>query len=141
MRAADLIRHSMLVLTAGLLVLTGAHRASAAPLPSSTASVKTAVPAEVTTVGYIYRDVDGAWINARLAVGFAGASAASPFYAPSYYPAYLYSAPPVYYAPLPYYGPAIAYGRPLLAADPYYPAFYPYVRGPGYYGRWRGSRY
>ena len=137
MRAADFIRHSILVLTAGLLVLTGAYPASAAPLPSSTASVKAAMPAEVTTVGYIYRDVDGAWINARLAVG----SAVSPFYAPSYYPAYLYAAPPVYYAPLPYYGPAIAYGRPLLAADPYYPAFYPYVRGPGYYGRWRGYRY
>jgi hypothetical protein len=137
MRARNLIRYSMLVLTAGLVALTGAHHASAAPVPSSTASVKAAMPAEVTTVGYIYRDVDGAWINARLAVG---AGAVSPFYAPSYYPAYVYPAPPVYYAPLPYYGPAIAYGRPLLAADPYYPSFYPYVRGPAYYG-WRGYRY
>jgi hypothetical protein len=126
---------------AGFLVLTGAHRALAAPLPSSTASVKAAVPAEMITVGYVYRDDDGAWINARLAVGFVGASAVSPFYASSYYPAYVYSAPPVYYAPLPYYGPAVAYGRPLLAADPYYPAFYPYVRGPGYYGYLRRHRY
>ena len=37
--------------------------------------------------------------------------------------------PPVSYAPLPYYGPAVVYGRPLLAADPYYPGFYPYVPG------------
>ena len=44
-------------------------------------------------------------------------------------------------APLPYYGPAVVYGRPLLAADPYYPMLYPYVRGPGYFGHWRRNRY
>jgi hypothetical protein len=137
MRAANLIRHSAFVMMAGFVVLTGAHRASAAPLPSSTASVKAAAPAETITVGYLFRDEGGAWINTPLAVGFVGASAVSPFYAPSYYPAYVYSAPPVYYAPLPYYGPAVVYGRPLLAADPYYPSLYPYVPGPRYYGRWR----
>jgi len=141
MRAANLIRHSVIITMTGLFVLTGAHRASAAPLPSSTASVKAAAPAEVTTVGYLFRDEDGAWINAGLAVGFVGAAAVSPFYAPSYYPAYVYSAPPVYYMPPPYYGPAIAYGRPLLAPDPYYPSLYPYVRGAGYYGYWRRYRY
>jgi hypothetical protein len=73
-------------------------------------------------------------------MGFVATSAPSLFYPPSYYPAYVYPAPPVYYAPLPYPGPAVVYGRPLLAADPYYPAFYPYVRG-GYYGYWRGPRY
>lgn len=137
MRATDLIRHSAAVLTAGFVMLTGVYGASAAPLPSSTALVKAGAPVEATAVGYIYRDYDGALINTPLALGFVAASAVSPFYWPSYYPAYVYVAPPVAYAPLPYVGPAIAYGRPLLAADPYYPAFYPYVRGTGY---WR-SRY
>src|SRR5215831_11185559 len=106
MRAADLINHSAAVLTAGFAVLTGVQGASAAPLPSSTAVVKAAAPAEVTAVSYIYRDGDGALISTRLGVGFAATSAASIFYPPSYYPAYLYVAPPVSYAPLPYAGPA-----------------------------------
>jgi hypothetical protein len=139
MRATNLIAHSAAVLMAGFVVLTGVHAASAAPLPSSTALLKAAAPAQITAVGYIYRDGDGVLINTPLAVGFVAASAVSPFYAPSYYPAYVYAGPPVSYAPPPYYGPAVVYGRPLLAADPYYPAFYPYVRGPGYYG-WRGYR-
>jgi hypothetical protein len=141
MCATNLIKLSAVGMMAAFVVLNGADRVSAAPLPSSTASVKAAAPAEITTVGYLFRDEDGAWINARLAVGFVGAAAVSPFYAPSYYPAYVYSAPPVYYAPPPYYGPAIVYGRPLLAPDPYYPSLYPYVRGPGYYGSWRRYRY
>lgn len=136
MRAADLIRHSGTLLMAGFVGLTGVHGASAAPLPSSTALVKTAAPAETTAVGYIYRDGNGMLINTPLAVGFLAASAISPFYTPSYYPAYVYAGPPVAYAPLPYYGPAIVYGRPLWAADPYYSAFYPYIRGTGPY--WRG---
>ena len=140
MRAANFIRHSVAA-TAGVVALIGVDCASAAPLPSSTALAKTASPAETTTVGYLYRDEDGAWINGRLAVGFVGASAVSPFYDASYYPAYVYGAPPVAYAPLPYYGPAVVYGRPLLAADPYYPVLYPYVRGPRYYGAWRRYRY
>ena len=141
MRAANFIRHSVAATAAGVVALIGVDCASAAPLPSSTALVKTASPAETTTVGYLYRDGDGAWINGRLAVGFLGASAVSPFYDASYYPAYVYGAPPVAYAPLPYYGPAVVYGRPLLAADPYYPVLYPYVRGPGYFGSWRRYRY
>jgi len=141
MRPANLIQRCLIALVAGLHALIGADCASAAPLPSSIALVKTAAPAEATTVGYLYRDEDGAWINGRLAVGFLGASAVSPFYDASYYPAYVYGAPPVAYAPLPYYGPAVVYGRPLLAADPYYPVLYPYVRGPGYYGSWRRYRY
>jgi hypothetical protein len=136
MRVANLVKHSLAAIVAGL-ALGSAGSASAAPLPSSTALVRAAAPDEISTVGYLYRDEDGAWINSRLAVGFV--SAVSPFYAPSYYPAYLYAAPPVYYAPLPYDGPAIVYGRPLLAADPYYPVLYPYVRGPGYFGY--GRRY
>ena len=138
MRAAGLIRHSAAVLMAGFVALTAAQGASAAPLPASTALAKAAAPAETTAVGYIYRDGDGVLINTPLALGFVAASAVSPFYWPSYYPAYVYAGPPVAYAPLPYSGPAIAYGRPLLAADPYYSAFYPYVRGTRYYGRWRG---
>jgi hypothetical protein len=141
MRPANLIQRCLIALVAGLHALIGADCASAAPLPSSIALVKTAAPAEATTVGYLYRDEDGAWINGRLAVGFLGASAVSPFYDASYYPAYVYGAPPVAYAPLPYYGPAVVYGRPLLAADPYYPVLYPYVRGPGYFGSWRRYRF
>jgi hypothetical protein len=140
MRGADFIRHSVAAMAAVFVVLTGVQSAPAAPLPSSTMLVKTAAPAEVTSVGYIYRDYDGALINGSLAVGFVAAPVVSPFYDASFYPAYIYAAPPVYYAPPPYYGPAVVYGRPLLAADPYYPAFYPYVRGPGYYG-WRRHRY
>ena len=137
MHTADLLRHSATVLITSFVMLAGVQGASAAPLPSSTAFVKAAVPAETTAVGYIYRDGDGALIDSPLAVGVLAASAVSPFYTPSYYPAYVYPGPPVAYAPLPYYGPAIVYGRPLWAADPYYPAFYPYIRGTGYY-RWHG---
>ena len=140
MRAANFTMRSG-VAVAGMIWLIGAHCASAAPLPSATALVKAAAPTEVVSVGYLYTDGDGALINGRLAVGFLGATAVSPFYAPSYYPAYMYGAPPVYYEPLPYDGPAVVYGRPLLAADPYYPTLYPYIRGPRYFGRWRGSRY
>jgi hypothetical protein len=141
MRPANFLTHSAVALAAGIVSLIGAHCASAAPVLSNTALLKTAAPAEITTVGYIYRDGYGAWIDGPVAVGFVGASAVSPFYGASYYPAYVYGAPPVYYEPLPYAGPAVVYGRPLLAADPYYPAFYPYVRGPGYYGYWRRHRY
>lgn len=137
MSAANLVKHSAVVLMTGFAVLAGVHGASAAPLPSNTAAVKAAAPADIATVGYIYRDGDGALISAPLPMDFVAASASSVFYPSSYYPAYIYSAPPVSYAPLPYYGPAIAYGRPLLAADPYYPAFYPYVRG-GYFRYGRG---
>jgi hypothetical protein len=122
-------------LAAGMAALTAAHDACAAPVPSGVASLTAALPDDVTAVGYFYRDANGAWLNARLAVDFLGSPAVTPFYAPSYYPAYVYAAPPVYYAPVPYAGPAIVYGRPLLAADPYYPEFYPYVRGPGYHLR------
>jgi hypothetical protein len=140
MRAANFVRHSVVAAT-GIVSLVGAHCASAAPLPSSTALLKAAAPAQTTTVGYIYRGGDGAWINSSLAVGWVGATAVSPFYDASYYPAYVYGAPPVYYEPLPYTGPAVVYGRPLLAPDPYYPALYPYVRGPAYFGHWRRYRY
>ena len=64
MRAANFIRHSVAA-TAGVVALIGVDYASAAPLPSSTALVKTASPAETTTVGYLYRDEDGAWINGQ----------------------------------------------------------------------------
>lgn len=124
-------------LAVSLAALTGTQSAYAAPVPTGIVSLTTAVPPDATRVGYFYRDIDGAWLNSSVAVGFVGAMAVTPFYAPSYYPAYIYAAPPVYYAPLPYEGPAIVYGRPLLAADPYYPAFYPYVRGPGYWLRHR----
>jgi hypothetical protein len=136
MHPANIIKQ-IAALAAGIVALTGAHGASAAPVPSGIAALTAALPAEVTTVGYFYRDYNGAWLNARLAVDFLGSPAVTPFYAPSYYPAYVYAGPPVYYAPVPYAGPAIVYGRPLLAADPYYPEFYPYVRGAGY----RGPRY
>jgi hypothetical protein len=136
MRAEKVIKYSLPAVVAALMLSS----ASAAPLPSGTALVKAAAPAEVTSVGYLYTDGEGAWINGRLAVGFVGATAVSPFYDASYYPAYVYGAPPVSYAPLPYDGPGIVYGRPMLAADPYYPALYPYVRGPRYFGHWRGHR-
>jgi hypothetical protein len=138
MRSVSIMK-KIAALAAGVATLAGADCASAAPVPSSIAALTAAVPAEVTAVGYFYRDGDGAWLNSRLAVGFLGSPAVTPFYAPSYYPAYVYAGPPVYYAPVPYAGPAIVYGRPLLAADPYYPEFYPYVRGPGY--RWPRYRY
>ena len=140
MRPANVIKQSIGAVV-GLAALAGAHYASAAPVPSSTHSLTAAVPAEATPIGYIYRDENGAWLNSSLAVGFVAASAVTPFYAPSYYPAYVYAAPPAYYAPLPYEGPAIVYGRPLLAADPYYPAFYPYIRSTGYHHRWPRYRY
>jgi hypothetical protein len=141
MRAAHLIRHSVAVLMASFVVLPSVGGASAAPLPSSTVAVKAAAPGVITAVGYIYRDGDGVLIDTPLAMGFVAATAVSPFYPSSYYPAYIYSAPPVAYAPLPYYGPAVAYGRPLLAADPYYPAFYPYVGRADYYRSWHRHRY
>ena len=87
MRAANLITHSATVLITSF-VLMGVDGASAAPLPSSTAFVKAAAPAQITTVGYIYRDGDGVLINTPFAVGFLAASAVSPFYAPPYYPAF-----------------------------------------------------
>ncbi len=132
MYSSDVMKQ-IAALAVSLIALTGAPYAFAAPVPASVASLQTAAPPDVTSVGYFYRDIDGAWLNSDVAVGFLGGSAVTPFYAPSYYPAYIYAAPPAYYAPLPYEGPAIVYGRPLLAADPYYPQFYPYVRGPGYY--------
>lgn len=132
MHSSDVMKQ-MAALAVGVIALTGAPYASAAPVPTSVAALQTAAAPDVTSVGYLYRDVDGAWLNSDVAVGFVGESAVTPFYAPSYYPAYIYAAPPAYYAPLPYEGPAIVYGRPLLAADPYYPELYPYVRGPGYY--------
>jgi hypothetical protein len=138
MRRTNLITHCAAVLITSFGVLMGVQVASSAPLPSSTALVKAAAPAQITAVGYVYRDGDGVLIDTALAVGFLGASAVSPFYAPPYYPAYVYPGPPVAYAPLPYYGPAIVYGRPLLAPDPYYPAFYPYVRGTRFYHHGRG---
>ena len=141
MRAAELIGHSVAVLVASFVVLTGVQGGSAAPVSSSTALVKAVAPAEITAVGYIYSDGDGALISAPLAMGLVATSAASIFYPPSYYPAYIYAAPPVSYAPPPYYGPAIVYGRPLLAPDPYYPAFYPYVGRAAYYGYGRRHRY
>jgi hypothetical protein len=141
MRAANFLRHSVVATAASTIALIGVHCASAAPLPSSTVMLKTAAPVEVTRVGYLYRDADGAWINGSLVIGFVGATAVSPFYGASYYPAYVYGGPPVAYEPLPYDGPAVVYGRPLLAPDPYYPVLYPYVRGPGYFGSWRRSRY
>ena len=141
MRAANFVRQSVVATAASIIALIGVQCASAAPLPSSTVLLKTAAPAEVTTVGYLYRDGDGAWINGRLVVGFVGATAVSPFYDASYYPAYVYGGPPVAYGPLPYNGPAVVYGRPLLAPDPYYPALYPYVPGPRYFGSWRHYRY
>ena len=141
MRAADLIRYSVAVLMASFGVLMGVQGGSAAPVSSSTALVKAAAPAEITAVGYIYRDGDGVLISTSLAMGLVASSAPSIFYPPSYYPAYIYSAPPVAYAPLPYDGPAVVYGRPLLAADPYYPAFYPYVSRADYYGYGRRYRH
>jgi hypothetical protein len=136
MDSVKLVKHCLTAIAAGLVALA-VNCASAAPVPTGAAALAAAAPAEITAVGYIYRDADGMWLNGQLAVGFVGATAVSPFYASSYYPAYVYAAPPVYYAPLPYDGPAIVYGRPLLAADPYYPAFYPYVRGTGYRPRYR----
>jgi hypothetical protein len=141
MRAADLIKHSVAVVMASFVVLTGVQGGSAAPVSSSTALVKAAAPADITAVGYIYSDGDGVLISTPLAMGFLAPSAPSLFYPPSYYPAYIYSAPPVSYAPLPYSGPAVVYGRPLLAAEPYYPVFYPYVSRARYYGYWRGYRH
>jgi len=136
MNSANLIKRCVTALVVGLSAL-GCDCASAAPLPTGVVALTTAAPAEITAVGYIYQDADGAWLDGQLAVGFVAATAVTPFYTPSYYPAYVYAAPPVYYAPLPYDGPAIVYGRPLLAADPYYPAFYPYIRGPRYWPRYR----
>ena len=120
MRAADFMRPSIAALVASFAVLAGVQGASA---------------------GYIYRDGDGVLISTPLAMGLVATSAASIFYPPSYYPAYVYPAPPVAYAPLPYDGPAVVYGRPLLAPEPYYPAFYPYVSRGAYYGYLRGYRY
>ena len=63
MRAAKLIAYSAATLTASFVVLTGVHGASAAPLPTSTASVRAAAPAELAAVGYIVRDGDGVLFN------------------------------------------------------------------------------
>lgn len=137
MKTYGLAEKLLTAVTIGTVALSGPLCASAAPVPTGIASLTTAVPPGARSVGYFYRDLDGAWLNSSVAVGFVGASAVTPFYTPSYYPAYIYAAPPAYYAPLPYEGPAIVYGRPLLAADPYYAAFYPYVRGPRYWLRYR----
>jgi hypothetical protein len=129
MRATNLIKHCLVALAAGTIALYSAGPVSAAPVPSGTATVKAAAPGDVTEVGYYYR-------------GYGGWSAVTPFYGPSYYAPYVYYAPPVSYTPLSYYGPAIVYGQPVLGPDPYFPAFYPYVRPTGYYGGyWRHGRY
>jgi hypothetical protein len=141
MRATG-FKHVLAGIAVGTTALSGAGYARATPVLASTAAVKAAVPRHVTDIGYIYRDYNGAWINSGLAVGFLEGSAVTPFYGASYYAPYVYYAPPVYYTPLPYYGPAIVYGRPILAPDPYYPAFYPYIRSAGHYGGyWRQGRY
>src|ERR1043166_10199262 len=129
MRAANFLRHSIVATAASTIALLCVHCPSAAPLPSSTVMLKTAAPVEVTRVGYLYRDADGAWINGSLVIGLVGATAVSPFYGASYYPAYVYGGPPGAYEPLPYDGPAVFYGRPLLAPDPFYPLFFSHSRG------------
>jgi hypothetical protein len=127
MRATG-FKHLLAALAASTIALCSAGPVSAAPVPSSTAAVKAAAPGNASAVGYYG--------------GYEGWSAVTPFYAASYYAPYVYYAPPVYYTPLPYAGPAIVYGRPVLGPDPYYPAFYPYVRSTGYYGGyWRHGRY
>jgi hypothetical protein len=138
MGAASLIRYSLAAVVISTAALSGTAPLSAAPVLSSTAAVKAAAPDRVIDVGYYYQDYDGAWINGPLAVGFLGASVVSPFYYPSYYLPYVYAAPPVYYTPPLYHGPAVVYGRPLLAPDPYYPSFYPYVRPYRHHGVYRG---
>ncbi|HXW24633.1 MAG TPA: hypothetical protein VEK73_07800 [Xanthobacteraceae bacterium] len=126
----------MAAVVAGAIALGGADRASAVPVPSSTAAVRAAAPDHVAAVGYYDRGYGG-WINGPWAVGAPAGSAVSQFYGASYYPPYVYYAPPVYYTPPVYVGPAIVYGRPLVPPDPYYPVLYPYVRStydgyPGY---------
>jgi hypothetical protein len=137
MRAENLIRYLLGGLTAGAIALSGAGHAQATPVLSTTVAVKAAVSDHVAPVGYYYRDYAGAWVNGPVAVGFLWGTAVTPFYAPPAYPPYVYAAPPVYYTPPLYYGPAVVYGRPVLAADPYYPSFYPYIRSTGYGGYWR----
>src|ERR1051325_11910342 len=107
MRAAKFLRQSVVARAASIIALIGVQCASAAPLPSSTVLLKTAAPAEVTTVGYLYRDGDGAWINGRLVIGFVGATAVSPVYDGSYYPAYVYGGAPGAFRALPFQRSAV----------------------------------
>jgi hypothetical protein len=133
------IKQLLAAMALGTMALGAVERVSAGPVPSSTAAVKAAAPGEAIVVGYFYRDYAGAWVNGPLAVGVLSAAVVAPFYLPAYYPAYVYAAPPVYYTPLSYYGPPVVYGRPVLAPDPYFPMFYPYIRSAGPY--WRYGRY
>lgn len=110
---------------AGTMAIAVACSASAAPVLTSTASVKQALPSDMQDVRWGWRG--GAFFGGLVTGGLIGAAIAQPYYygyGYGYgYPAYGYG-----YGYSPY-----AYGY----SYPYYSYGYGYPYG-GYYGGWRG---
>ena len=115
---------------AGTTAIAAACSASAAPVLTSTAAVKQALPSDVQDVRWGWGG--GAFFGGLVAGGLIGAAIARPYYYGGYgygygYPAYGYG-----YGSYPY-----AYGYPY----PYASYGYGYPVGGyygGYYGGWRG---
>ncbi len=105
---------------AGALALA-ASAASAAPVPTNTAAVKSAVAGQTTQVRFWHHGFfgPGPFIGG-LALGLAGAAIAAPYYWDG--PAYAYAPGPVYYdygyayAP----GPYVGWGGPVWHHRHYY---------------------
>ena len=105
-------KHVLGVGVAGLLALSAALPASAAPVLSNTAAVKQASEAQTTPVRWRGGGAVAAGVGVGLLAGAAIASSnrgyyADPYYAPGYAPAYgqgYYAPEPEYYAPAPSYG-------------------------------------
>jgi hypothetical protein len=114
---------AMVVVVAGATAIAGALPASATPVPTNTAALKQALPADVQDVRW---RGGGAFFGGLVVGGLLGAAFARPYYYgyPGYYYGYGYS-PYAYGYAYPYY--SYGYGYPYGG----------YYYG-GYYGGWRG---
>ena len=119
---------------AGTTAITVVCSASAAPVLTSTAALKQALPSDVQDVRWWG---GGAFFGGLVAGGLIGAAIARPDYYG--YPAYGYGYGYAY--------PAYGYGyAPYAYSSPYYSYSYGYpygggYYGGGYYGGWRGYGY
>jgi hypothetical protein len=114
-------RRAVAAITAGAVMLSAVLPAAAAPVMTSTATLRAAAPDQTVDVRWRHRG--GAVVGglaAGLAIGAIAAAAARPryyyepgyAYAEPYYapPEVVYEAPPVYYAPAPRYYAPRSYG-------------------------------
>jgi len=124
---------AMAVVVAAATAITGAFSASAAPVLTSTAAVKQALPGDVQEVRW-WGWGGGAFFGGLIAGGLIGAAIARPYYGGYYgYPGY--------------YGYGYGYGYSPYAYGYAYPSYSDYGYGSpygggyysgGYYGGWRG---